>query len=448
MDSSKQMTSGNPAKLILFFAIPLMIGNIFQQLYTMVDTMIVGQVLGVSALAALGSADWLIWLVQGIITGMTQGFSIQVSQDYGAERWGRLKKSCGRSILLTIVMTIAVFVFFQLLLKSILLILNTPADIIGMSMKYARVIFLGLFSVSAYNLGASFLRAMGDSKSPLAAMVIACFINIVLDIAFVAYFHWGIAGAAFATITAQTFSALYCFVVLRKMTVMQLSKTDFDQEDAPDARLLKLGIPNAAQNVIIAEGGLCVQYVINGFGSLYVAGFTATNKMYGLLELAALAFGFAMTTYVGQNLGAQKTQRIKEGVASGTVMAVLTSVVITVAMFVFGRQILSLFISGDPAETAQVLKIAYDYLCVMASFLWVLYLLYVFRSTLQGLGDTFIPMVSGMVELAFRVVLIFILPKLFGMESIYFVEIFAWSGATVLLIGSCIRTLKQLPDEK
>lgn len=448
MDSSKQMTSGNPAKLILFFAIPLMIGNIFQQLYTMVDTMIVGQVLGVSALAALGSADWLIWLVQGIITGMTQGFSIQVSQDYGAERWDRLKKSCGRSILLTIVMTIAVFVFFQLLLKSILLILNTPADIIGMSMKYARVIFLGLFSVSAYNLGASFLRAMGDSKSPLVAMVIACFINIVLDIAFVAYFHWGIAGAAFATITAQTFSALYCFVVLRKMTVMQLSKTDFDQEDAPDARLLKLGIPNAAQNVIIAVGGLCVQYVINGFGSLYVAGFTATNKMYGLLELAALAFGFAMTTYVGQNLGAQKTQRIKEGVASGTVMAVLTSVVITVAMFVFGRQILSLFISGDPAETAQVLKIAYDYLRVMASFLWVLYLLYVFRSTLQGLGDTFIPMVSGMVELAFRVVLIFILPKLFGMESIYFVEIFAWSGATVLLAGSCIRSLKQLPDEK
>ena len=448
MDSSKQMTSGNPAKLILFFAIPLMIGNIFQQLYTMVDTMIVGQVLGVSALAALGSADWLIWLVQGIITGMTQGFSIQVSQDYGAERWDRLKKSCGRSILLTIVMTIAVFVFFQLLLKSILLILNTPADIIGMSMEYARVIFLGLFSVSAYNLGASFLRAMGDSKSPLAAMVIACFINIVLDIAFVAYFHWGIAGAAFATITAQTFSALYCFVVLRKMTVMQLSKTDFDQEDAPDARLLKLGIPNAAQNVIIAVGGLCVQYVINGFGSLYVAGFTATNKMYGLLELAALAFGFAMTTYVGQNLGAQKTQRIKEGVASGTVMAVLTSVVITVAMFVFGRQILSLFISGDPAETAQVLKIAYDYLRVMASFLWVLYLLYVFRSTLQGLGDTFIPMVSGMVELAFRVVLIFILPKLFGMESIYFVEIFAWSGATVLLVGSCIRSLKQLPDEK
>lgn len=448
MDSSKQMTSGNPAKLILFFAIPLMIGNIFQQLYTMVDTMIVGQVLGVSALAALGSADWLIWLVQGIITGMTQGFSIQVSQDYGAERWDRLKKSCGRSILLTIVMTIAVFVFFQLLLKSILLILNTPADIIGMSMKYARVIFLGLFSVSAYNLGASFLRAMGDSKSPLVAMVIACFINIVLDIAFVAYFHLGIAGAAFATITAQTFSALYCFVVLRKMTVMQLSKTDFDQEDAPDARLLKLGIPNAAQNVIIAVGGLCVQYVINGFGSLYVAGFTATNKMYGLLELAALAFGFAMTTYVGQNLGAQKTQRIKEGVASGTVMAVLTSVVITVAMFVFGRQILSLFISGDPAETAQVLKIAYDYLRVMASFLWVLYLLYVFRSTLQGLGDTFIPMVSGMVELAFRVVLIFILPKLFGMESIYFVEIFAWSGATVLLVGSCIRSLKQLPDEK
>ena len=446
MDSSKQMTSGNPAKLILFFAIPLMIGNIFQQLYTMVDTMIVGQVLGVSALAALGAADWLIWLVQGIITGMTQGFSIQLSQDYGAQRWERLKKSAGRSILLTIVMAISVFVFFQVTLKPILLLLNTPVDILDMAMEYARVIFLGLFSVSAYNLGASFLRAMGDSNSPLRAMLVASVINIVLDIVFVAYFHWGIAGAAFATILSQTISALYCFLVLRKMEVMALKKQDFDSVDAPDQRLLRLGFPMAAQNVIIAIGGLCVQYVINGFGSLYVAGFTATNKMYGLLELAALAFGFAMTTYVGQNLGAGKILRIKEGVKSGSVMALLTSGIITVLMFVFGRQILSLFISGNPNETAQVLKIAYDYLRVMASCLWVLYLLFVFRSTLQGLGDTFIPMISGFVELVCRVVLIFVMPRFFGMESIYFVEVFAWSGATILLVGSCLKRIRDLKE--
>ena len=446
MDSSKQMTSGNPAKLILFFAIPLMIGNIFQQLYTMVDTMIVGQVLGVSALAALGAADWLIWLVQGIITGMTQGFSIQLSQDYGAQRWERLKKSAGRSILLTIVMAISVLVFFQVTLKPILLLLNTPVDILDMAMEYARVIFLGLFSVSAYNLGASFLRAMGDSNSPLRAMLVASVINIVLDIVFVAYFHWGIAGAAFATILSQTISALYCFLVLRKMEVMALKKQDFDSVDAPDERLLRLGFPMAAQNVIIAIGGLCVQYVINGFGSLYVAGFTATNKMYGLLELAALAFGFAMTTYVAQNLGAGKILRIKEGVKSGSLMALLTSGVITVLMFVFGRQILSLFISGDPNETAQVLKIAYDYLRVMASCLWVLYLLFVFRSTLQGLGDTFIPMISGFVELVCRVVLIFVMPRFFGMESIYFVEVFAWSGATILLVGSCLKRIRDLKE--
>ena len=446
MDSSKQMTSGNPAKLILFFAIPLMIGNIFQQLYTMVDTMIVGQVLGVSALAALGAADWLIWLVQGIITGMTQGFSIQLSQDYGAQRWERLKKSAGRSILLTIVMAISVFLFFQVTLKPILLLLNTPVDILDMAMEYARVIFLGLFSVSAYNLGASFLRAMGDSNSPLRAMLVASVINIVLDIVFVAYFHWGIAGAAFATILSQTISALYCFMVLRKMEVMALKKQDFDSVDAPDERLLRLGFPMAAQNVIIAIGGLCVQYVINGFGSLYVAGFTATNKMYGLLELAALAFGFAMTTYVGQNLGAGKIQRIKDGVKSGSLMALLTSGVITVLMFVFGRQILSLFISGDPTETAAVLKIAYDYLRVMASCLWVLYLLFVFRSTLQGLGDTFIPMISGFVELVCRVVLIFVMPRFFGMESIYFVEVFAWSGATILLVGSCLKRIHDLKE--
>ena len=448
MDTSKQMTSGNPAKLILFFAIPLMIGNIFQQLYTMVDTMIVGQVLGVSALAALGSADWLIWLVQGIVTGMTQGFSIQLSQDYGAQRWDRLRKSAGRSILLTIVMAVCVFVFFQMTLKPVLLLLNTPVDILDMAMEYARVIFLGLFSVSAYNLGASFLRAMGDSNSPLRAMLVASVINIGLDILFVAYFQWGIAGAAFATIISQTISALYCFVVLRKMEIMALKKQDFDGVDAPDGRLLRLGFPMAAQNVIIAIGGLCVQYVINGFGSLYVAGFTATNKMYGILELAALAYGFAMTTYVGQNLGAGKIQRIKDGVKSGSWMALLTSGVITVLMFVFGRQILSLFISGDPSETAQVLKVAYDYLRVMASCLWVLYLLFVFRSTLQGLGDTFIPMVSGFVELICRVVLIFVMPRFFGMESIYFVEVFAWTGATILLVGSCLKRIRELKGEE
>lgn len=444
MDTSKQMTSGNPAKLILFFAVPLMIGNIFQQMYTMVDTMIVGQVLGVSALAALGSADWLIWLVQGIVMGMTQGFSILASQDYGAERWERLRKTAGRSIVLTVVMAIVVTLFFQLTLKPILLLLNTPLDILGMSMEYARVIFLGLFAVSAYNLGASFLRAMGNSKSPLYAMLIASGINIGLDILFVAYFNWGIAGAAFATIISQTFSAVYCFAVLRKMEIMDLKRDDFSSKEAPDGRLLRLGFPMAAQNVIIAVGGLCVQYVINGFGSLYVAGFTATNKMYGLLELAAIAFGFALTTYVGQNLGAGKIQRIKDGLKTGTWMAVLTSMVISFVMFVFGRQILSLFISGDPSETAQVLQISYDYLKVMASFLWVLYLLYVYRSSLQGLGDTVIPMVSGFVELACRVSLVFVLPKLFGITSIYYIEIIAWSGAAILLMISCLRRVKNL----
>jgi len=448
MSSNKQMTSGSPAKLILFFAVPLMIGNIFQQLYTMVDTMIVGQVLGVSALAALGSADWLIWLVQGIITGMTQGFSILVSQDYGAERWERLRKSAGRSILLTVIMAVAVFLFFQLTLYPILLLLNTPSDIIGMAMQYARVIFLGLFSVSAYNLGASFLRAMGDSKSPLHAMLIASVLNIGLDVLFVAYFHWGISGAAFATILSQSVSALYCFMVLKKIETMHLKKEDFSMVDAPDGRLLRLGFPMAAQNVIIAVGGLCVQYVINGFGSLYVAGFTATNKMYGLLELAAIAFGFAMTTYVGQNLGAGKIQRIKDGLKSGTLMALFTSFVITFVMFTFGRPLLSLFVSGDPLETAQVLKISYDYLRVMASFLWVLYLLYVYRSTLQGLGNTVIPLISGFVELACRVLLVFVLPKLFGMTGIYFLESFAWTGATILLMFSCFKEVKKLKEDE
>lgn len=427
------MTSGSPGKLILTFAVPLMLGNIFQQFYTMVDTMVVGQVVGVEALAALGATDWLVWLVLGVATGMTQGFSILVSQYYGAREWEKLKKSVAYSYVLTGVFAFLVLAVSQLAIHRVMIFLNTPENIVGMSMLYLRIVFCGIPVISAYNILAAILRAMGNSRSPLIAMILASVINVALDFLFVAGFGWGVAGAAIATVIAQGFSAVYCFCVLRKVDLLHLEKKHFQFDVGLIYRLLYLGAPIAIQNVIISIGGLVVQYVVNGYGFLFVAGFTATNKLYGVLELAAISYGYAMTTYVGQNLGAGEIRRIKKGVFSGTVMALITSFMISVLMILIGRNILALFVSGDPGQVKQVLDIAYKYLFIMSCFLWTLYLLYVYRSAIQGLGNTVIPLASGIAEFVMRIGVALLLPKLIGQNGIFYAEICAWSGAALLL---------------
>lgn len=440
----KDMTSGSPARLIMLFAIPLMLGNIFQQLYTMVDTIVVGQIVGVQALAALGAVEWVMWLVLGVASGMTQGFSILIAQYYGAREIKDLKKALAHSYILTAILAAAVLVVSQAGAYGLLRFLNTPENIIGMSMSYLRVVFCGIPMIAAYNIFASALRAMGNSKTPLTAMILAAIINVVLDILFVAQFHMGVAGAAAATVIAQSFSAVYCFLVLRKINIVKLEKSHFSKNVILDKKLLKLGTPIVFQNVIIAVGGLVVQYVVNGYGFLFVAGFTATNKLYGLLEMAAISYGYAIVTYVGQNLGAKRPDRIKKGVRASAVIAAITSAVISVVMILWGKTILFLFISGDPKQTQQVLEIAYRYLFIMACFLWILYFLYVYRSALQGLGDTVIPMMSGVAEFVMRVGVALLLPLAMGENGIFYAEITAWTGAAVLLAVNYYRRVKTL----
>lgn len=428
------MTTGKPAGLLLSFALPLMAGNICQQLYTMVDTMVVGQVLGVEALASLGAADWLNWLVLGIIMGFTQGFSILISQRFGAEDQDGLRKVTAMSTLLSAVIAVVVTVSSLLLAEPVLRLLNTPDNVLPGSLSYLRIIFSGSVIVTTYNMMASILRAMGDSRTPLYAMLVASVVNIGLDLLFVMGFHWGIPGAAAATVIAQGCSCLFCLAVLRRMTVLRMTKTDWHPDGCLCRRLFQLGLPMAFQNTVIAVGGLVIQFVINGFGFLFVAGFTATNKLYGLLELAATSFGFSMATYAGQNLGAKKYRRICEGMRSALKMAVATSVIISAAMIAFGKPVLLLFISGEPGEVAQVLDIAYTYLFIMCCLLSVLYLLHLYRSALQGMGDTVIPMVSGIAELTMRIGCALLLPIWLGQYGIYFAEIAAWVGAVVILV--------------
>lgn len=428
-----KMTVGSPAKLIFSFALPLMFGNIFQQLYIITDTIVVGQAAGLSALAALGEADWNYWLVSGIITGFTQGFSIKISQYYGAGDLQNLKQCIVRSYKLTAIISFFILLGSQLLIRPVLLLLQTPENILPLSILYLRIIFAAIPVVAAYNIFAALLRSVGNSRSPFIAMVVASIINILLDILFVGFWHQGIAGAAIATVIAQTFSAFCCLISVRKSSVLSIKGENSEKNLTLSLQLLNLGQPMAFQNLIISIGGLAVQYVINGYGFLFVAGFTATNKLYGLIELAAISYGYAITTYVGQNHGAGNMERIRKGLHSSLFISLATSLLITLLMIFCGRSILSLFISGTPEHATSVMEIAYRYLFLMSVFLWVLYLLYVYRSSLQGLGNTFLPMLSSFIELAMRLGAIFLLPLFMGSQGVFLAEVCAWTGAALFL---------------
>lgn len=432
------MTEGSPFKLIIIFALPLMVGNIFQQLYTVIDTMVVGQALGVSALAALGATDWLNWLFSGLIQGFAQGFSILMAQEFGSGNYKRLRKVIFNSIVLSVICSLLILAASQACAHPVLVLLHTPEDIMGNSLLYLRIIFLGMPVIMAYNLSASILRSLGDSKTPLYAMVVASIINIVLDLVFVLIFHWGIAGAAIATLLAQLLSSVYCFYFIGKIEILKASRNELVMEKNICSKLLLLSSPIAFQNTVIFIGGMIVQSVVNSFGVLFIAGFTATNKLYGILESAATSYGYSMSTYAGQNLGAGNIKRIRKGVRSATLIALATSFTISVIMLFLGRYILRWFLSGDPAQIEAALEIAYHYLTIMSLFLSTLYLLYIIRSTLQGTGDTFMPFISGIAEFSMRVGAALILPRFLGQDGIFYAEILAWMGADVILLGAYV----------
>ena len=428
----KEMTSGKPLPLMVAFALPLMLGNVFQQMYTVVDTAIVGKALGVDALAALGAVDWLNWMIIGMVQGLTQGFAIRMAKEFGARQYDMLRKTVASSVVLSVFAAMLLVAVGQLLCRPVLQLLQTPERILPMSLLYLRIIFAGIPVVTGYNLLSAMLRALGDGKTPLYAMIAASATNIVLDLVFVLVFHWGVAGAAAATLIGQLVSCIFCLVQLRKLEILRLKKSDFAENGKLSAKLLALGTPMALQNCIIAVGGIIIQMVVNGFGVIFIAGFTSANKLFGLLEMAGASYGFAVVTYVGQNLGAKKNERIKKGVNSAALLSLLTSIVIGALMLLGGKLILSCFISGTPEEYEGAMKVAYQYLATMSIALPALYFIHIYRSALQGMGDTVQPMISGILELFIRVSLVFILPALIGSVGVFVAEVAAWIGAAVM----------------
>lgn len=444
MSNTKDMTTGNPTRLILTFAIPIMLGNLFQQLYSMVDTIVVGRIEGVEALAAVGSSGWLDWFVLGIVMGFAQGFSILAAQRFGAEDYKGLRKCVAMSVLLAAGITVIITITAQLMAYPMLKLLQSPDNTIHMSYQYLTIIFAGAGIVMAFNLLSGILRALGDSLTPLIAMIAASLINIALDILFVAAFGWGVRGVAAATVIAQCCSSLICFIVLRRIKILRLTKSDWKPNQAVIKSLIRLGIPVAFQNGIIAAGGMVLQSIVNGFGFIFMAGFTAAQKLCGMMELLGSSLSSAMATYAGQNMGAAKYSRIRTGVNKSVRISVSLALAVGLTVILFGRSIVTLFITGSPDTVAQVVNAAYPYLVIMGSMLFVLYLLFMYRSTLQGMGDTIIPMWSGIIELIMRVAAALILPLFMGKWGVYIAEVAAWSGAAVLLITAYYRKINKL----
>ena len=444
MAKTRDMTTGSPTRHLIFFCLPIMAGNAFQQLYSLVDSFVVGQV-SVDALTAVASAGWLDWLVLSLAVGLAQGFSIQLAQSFGAGDVEELHRAVGQSLLLSAVTVVVIEIIAQAFLWPMLLALEMPQQTIRMTESYLRIIFAGLPLVMGFNLFSGFLRSVGNSTTPLIAMVAASITNIVLDVLFVMGFQWGVEGAALATMCGQALSCIICLIAVIRTPVMRISRKDLIFDGKMCARLMKLGTPIAFQNLIISVGGLALQRVVNTFRYAFVAGFNAASRLVGLIELAGSSLGSAVGTFAGQNLGAGRIDRVKLGMRRAAQLGVLIGVIVAATMILFGEGLLGLFITdSDPVKVAETLEVAYLYLVVMSLGLPMLYLLFGYRTTLQGIGDTFIPMISGVVELVMRFLCAMVLPLFMGEWGIYLSEIAAWVGAALLLIWGYYHRIHQL----
>ncbi len=441
---TQDMTTGKIVPMLIAFAIPIMGGNLFQQLYTVVDTMIVGRFLGVSALAAVGAGGWMTWMLLGAIMGMSEGFANPVAQAFGAGDIDRVRKTMGNSLVLSTIIAIVLTVLGQIILIPMMKLLNIPDEIFDMALLYLRIYYLGAPIMMAYNFAACHLRALGNSKDPVVAVVIGAISNIVLDILFVGPMKMGIAGAVVATLLAQVFSAVYSYVCLFKIDFVCFSKEDFELQRALCGRLLYMGIPMAFQNVVVSIGGIILQLVVNLYGIAFIAGWTATSRLYGLLEIAGISLAYALTTFVGQNRGAGKIDRAREGIRKAMILALCTSVILGLIFITFGKYILTLFISGTPQEVEATMNVAYRYLTVMSTCLPLLYCLHIIKCALVGLGNSTFPMWSGVSELFMRAGSAFILPYLWGEMSLFFAEPLAWLGADVVMLVGYFSYMKKL----
>ena len=443
---TNDMTKGSPLKIFILFSIPLLIGNIFQQLYSMVDTIIVGRFVGVDALAAVGSTGSMFFLVNGMILGLTSGFSVLVSQKFGAKDEEGVKKSVASNITLTIISTIIITVVALLLKNAVLKLMNTPENIFNDSNTYITIIYAGIFTQTAYNMAAGILRALGDSKTPLYFLIVSSILNIVLDLVFIVNFKMGVAGAAYATNIAQGLSAVLCVIYsYKKFKVLRLKKEDFKVEKSYYKDHLKIDIPMGLQFSVTAVGVIIIQSAVNVFGSTVIASFTASSKVLQLVMQPLISYGVTIATYAGQNLGAQKFDRIVNGMKIMNYISIVTSLIAGAVLVFFGKYFVMLFVENPTAEMIGYTQEVLNYAAVFMIFLGAIF---IYRNVLQGMGESFVPMMAGVYELVARSIVAFTLPKYIGFTGICLSDPIAWIAAAVPLVIAYNIKIKKITEEK
>ena len=434
------MTVGKPSKLIIQFMIPMFLGNVFQQFYNVADSIVAGQFLGVQALAAIGSTGSLMFFVTGWMNGMSSGFAILVSQWFGAKKYDRMRHYVAMSVYLSIILSVLMTVGFLAANVPILRMMNYSPDIMPDVTAYMGIIYAGLIVTAAYNALAAFLRALGDSRSPLYFLIISAAINVVLDIVFIVYGGMGVDGCAYATVIAQAISALLCFIyIVKRYPILHLKREDFRISFRSWGRLLALGIPMALQFSITAIGTIIVQGAVNVYGEIYMAGFSAAGKLQNIIATVFSAFGATIATYVGQNRGAGKMDRVRQGVRTTQMMIIVYSVFAMAVVLLLGRYMMWIFVSPSETEVIDVAVLYFRTVFWCYPFLGSIFL---YRNTLQGLGYGLVPMLGGVFELIARAGIVLLVAGHTSFVGVCLSDPAAWLSALIPLVPYYIYIMK------
>ncbi len=444
--SARDMTTGNPMRLILGFSIPLLLGNLFQQFYNLVDTMIVGRFLGFRALAGVGATGCINFLIIGFCMGVCSGFAIPVSHAFGARDEAGLKKNIINSFYLAGAFAIGITIVTVIFLRPMLRLLRTPEDIFEYSYSYILIIFIGIPATFLYNILSSMIRAIGDSRTPLVFLIISSFLNIGLDLLFIVVFKSGVSGAALATVLSQLISGILCvIVVIKKFPIIHVGK----QYRSPDKhcmnRLCRMGVPMGLQYSITAIGSVILQSSVNTLGSVVVASITAANRVTMFLSCPFDAMGATMATYAGQNVGAKKLDRLDEGLKDCSILGIGYSLIAFVILYFFRFDLVSLFID-DVAANGEMLENAGRFLIIIGAFYIPLAFVNIIRFMIQGMGFPFFAILAGVLEMVARGIAGIWMVPAWGFLGACFASPLAWIFADAFLIPAYITVRRKLGE--
>ncbi|MBE6689550.1 MAG: MATE family efflux transporter [Ruminococcaceae bacterium] len=435
MSKITDMTSGNPLKLMLSFAFPVILTNFGQQFYQIADAAIVGRGIGVDALAAVGCTDWPCWLIIWSMGVMTAGFATFVSRFFGMRDYEDMNRSIVISAVISGLIAVILTVTGLVIARPMLIYMGTPENILGDAVTYFSTMVCGTLIVSFYHLSASVLRAFGDGKTPLVAMAIAAVLNIFLDLLFAIALGWGVFGAALASVTAQLVSFVFCLIKILRIPCVKIDASALKWDMKLAWEIFRFGLPLVIQYIIIHLSGIIVQATVNTQGSGFIAGYTAVNKLYGLLECSAIALGNAFTTFSSQNYGAGNYKRVKKGVNYAILLALGASALLIAIVLPMNRLLPQLFMDSSQQGASQALDVASRYLIYMILGMPVLYLVYVHRNNLQAIGIASWSLISGIAEAAIRVVMAKPVFDALGSEVLYYIEPAAWLMAWLFVLA-------------